>query len=278
MNFTSTSFILAAAFLLLACSDSGQDGEPWDLQGDRSVSVCVDMAQTRCERLADCGLLDQPSNDNSGRRYDGSDACLTREEMGCQIYGEEFGQARISTCVAEVGDSSCDQLAEDHLYFGTPRCVRQLRRPDGEACSTNLDCASSRCSDGACAPERMALIGQACDIDDACTWWGECVDGECQAAEMLACAQGDCEYEPIESAEDDRCGSSINEEDARHRCIPGMECMARNDMGAGYCAPYAADGEACGRPYETDAQPCLWPAQCEDDADGVSTCVLPEKL
>jgi hypothetical protein len=274
MKLRSLGVVLAAVLLFAACSDSSQESTPWDLQDGRSESVCLEMAQTRCDRLVECGVLGQPSNHNSGRNFASKETCVAREELGCQVYGEEFGQAAISECVARVDEASCDRITEDHLYFGAPRCVRKLRGADGAACTSGLECASDRCHEGTCAPAGSALIGESCDAGRSCGWWGECVETTCQGGTIIACAQGDCELEPIESQAGERCGSAISPEDNRHSCAPGTECMSKNDQGMGDCSAYADDGDACGGVYEFGAQPCLWPAQCSED----SVCVVPERL
>ena len=272
--------MMSAGFLvifgLLGCSDTiTKAGEEWGFdepgarQQDSAVNACLDFAEARCQRLDDCGLLGQPSTANDGRRYVDREMCLERERLGCHAELAYHGQVAIERCGEQLSDQDCAVVAEDHRFMKAPRC---LRADAGEACESRTDCLSGRCSEeGLCEEIYLPLVGQACDAGRECQWWSQCEAGACQPNPRHLCVE-DCSHE-VEVAEW-ACGSAVDEDGWKEGCSAGAECMRRNDMGAGECVEYAAEGESCGGPYEYEGKPCLWPARCMGD-DEDARCRLP---
>lgn len=257
-------------FAAAACG-LGSSDEPkrWKFGEGAEQRPCGAFAAAYCDRMETCGVFGVASNSNDGRRYRDLQTCLEREEIGCEVRYPWASAHQISGCVDELDEQSCDSLSEQIFFGGGPRC---LRKENGASCGSSEECLSYKCGDAAvCVDAWAAPVGDACDVELACFYRAQCVEGRCARSEEATC-DADCEEMIV--AATDRCDSAISEEDAWFRCEPGLECFGRNDMGSGNCTAYAEVGERCGDTWDTQVGPCLWPAICDFEQDE-PRCTIP---
>ncbi|HJL15320.1 MAG TPA: matrixin family metalloprotease [Sandaracinaceae bacterium LLY-WYZ-13_1] len=246
----------------------------------------------RCNRGEDCdsgGCLEYPdglgycgSRCESHDDCEGTDTChgvTGLETRHCARFAE--GEPTCADLIPECTDDLDCRVDQRCAMDGT--CVR---RPMGEGCEDDGECAAGRCVDGACAAPCDPTIDGACGDGLRCARReGACDEGWCVAGAGGAGPGAAC-------TGDADCASGLCAGGAcRPPCPPdgcgdGRTCRVP-DAGCPYCAPLAEPGDPCamdadcaaGACVATDGGPRCAAGPCDEGcpvgfacADG--TCVL----
>jgi hypothetical protein len=222
----------------------------------------------RCARLVHCGLF---------AAADACDAYFRKPPPSsfgpAKTAGRlEFDGGSAKLCEDALAAQGCDPTARDARVVPEP-CLAMFRGrvTDGDPCSFDQECASSRCElpvcdEGVCCVGRCGPTRPRGHAGDACDRSSECIDGYCdtdhtchalgaaaascardeQCGYGLACLQaspslpGSCGALPRlgELCPYRRCAELDTTCDASMRCVklglPGAPCMAHGD-----CSPFA---------------------------------------
>jgi hypothetical protein len=261
-----------------------ESGEPCDDEGDcpvRGVSPPADAGPTclagRCDDLEDCatfvcvegccaeascsdgvangGESDRDCGGGCAARCDVGQSCRSEADCGAGL-GCPPSRAR---CTPEACDNGVLDGAEILIDCGGGECSGC---PDGTACSSGADCASSSCSDaGRCAPPSCGdgvrnqdelgvdcggLCALPCPPGSACTLALECTSGVCGggsctlASDTQCCRAASCDDGVLNGGEADLdCGSA---DPLCPRCEAGRLCQADAQCSSGVCDA----GRCCG--------------------------------
>ena len=265
----------------------------------------------RCTRFVHCGLF---------RAADDCDAYFRSLPPSSYEPGQTAGKiafdgASAQACEDALAAQGCDLTSRD-VRVRPDACTKMFRGKigDGDACSFNEECASSRCDFpvcvsgsccvGTCGPSRPR--GHAGDV---CDRTSECIDGYCDAdhtchdlgaAEAmcinddqcgydLACVSpspsipGNCKKLPHlgDACPYERCADLGTTCDVSHHCValglPGAACAAHSD-----CSPFAECDMARHVCIElpTLGMPCdvacAGESWCNFGGQAVGTCSAPQ--
>ena len=191
------------------------------------------VQDAKCERLVRCGLF-------------ASDAACDAYFRGPppSSYGPAvmagklaFDGERARQCEDALAQQSCD-LTSRAVRAVPEACLEMFRGKvaDGDACSFDQECASSRCdlpvcAEGVCCVGRCGASRPRGGVGDACDRTSECIDGFCgtdHACHALGGADAACN-------------------DDTH-CDYGLACIQPSPSLPGNCKKLPRLGEAC--PYQ----------------------------
>jgi hypothetical protein len=239
--------------------------------GSRSIRLeDLDAAalEARCTRLVHCGLF-VSTGECDGHFRDPPASSYGPARAGAKL---DFDGEAARECQDALAAQGCDLTSRD-VRVAPAACSNMFRGrvADGDPCSFDQECASSRCELPVCA-EGVCCIG-ACGpsrprghVGDACDRTSECIDGYCdvnhtchalggadavcnsddQCDYGLGCVQaspslpGNCRKLPHlgEPCPYQRCADINAICDATTHCValglPGAPCTAHGD-----CSPFA---------------------------------------
>jgi hypothetical protein len=273
-----------------ACSSSSSSSSE---TGPTSTPEAI--ASADCERIAACLPVSLQIV------YGDEATCRTRQTLTAASSAALAGAPDVRACAEALRAMSCEAYVNQH--GAPPACRFTGAVGNGSACGSDWQCVSSfcplvdtcgtcadapgagepcalgRCAPGlACSSERCVAPGKTgapCAGADDCEQTLSCVSGACVARAPLGAA---CGIDQPECATDLYCGGG-NVCKVPKLAALGEACGAISGelvfCKGGYCkggpmgtcAPFTADGQACGTGVDT----CQPPASCVD-----GTCKVPD--
>jgi hypothetical protein len=213
--------ILAAA--VVACSSPSIELDELDAAGQAS----------RCTRFVRCGLFASVDACNAYARIPPPSSYAAAKDAGKLSFdGEEAKR-----CEDALAQQGCDLTSRD-VRTVPAACAKRFhgKIADGDACSFDEECESSRCDQGTC-PSGSCCVGMCGETrsggkpGDACDRDTECTDGFCgteQTCHALEAKSDSC-------VRDAECGYNL-------------VCISPSPSIPGSCEPLPHVGEAC--PYQ----------------------------
>jgi hypothetical protein len=214
---------------------------------------CATFSRTLCARLESCSAFLVIG------AYGSQDVCVTRSTRACldnfALPDTITSAEGLAGCTAALGSLGCGPLLEN----GWPEACQLApgARVDGLACSSDAQCASTRCTRatraarcGVCAPRAQAeqpclassdcLLGLVCASDDKCrapAALGMPCDTTHPCAAPQMCAAGTCQAALAN-------GASCDYANDRCDAYAGLSC----DYTTSRCKPWVRSpaGQACG--------------------------------
>jgi hypothetical protein len=254
------------ALLPSACSPASSEA--------KAAPSAEALAIADCERIATC----LPTSLQIV--YGDEATCRSRQTLSAAASLALAKDADTGACADALRAMSCDEYVNLH---GSPAACRfRGAVANGSACGTDWECSSGFCSFvdacGKCAEAPNVMhggSGAACDSGNDCEATLSCVAGKCVARAAagepcgvdrpecqtdLYCGGGNVCSLPKLAALGDACGAIGGEL---------VFCKGGYCKGGvkGTCAPFTADGQACGTGFDT----CQPPASCVD-----GNCRLPD--
>lgn len=259
------------ALIVAACSaepDVAVVGQAQPGPGEQRRFVVAARVQNGCDQVAAayCAALARCNPHWLAVDFADEADCTARMALGCSRNAAAPGAAGL---VDDLG-ACLDPLATScaTLIPGTlPTCgFRPGAAAAGAACAVDGQCASLRCNldaagCGVCA--KTAAVADACGggpcPDEARVEGADCSEGGCAHALGLHChgPTKRCRSIPMRPA-GEGCDMTGIMTGALSECRQGA-CRNQNDMGAGHCLAFAADGAECGG---WDGPRCQPPARC----------------
>lgn len=188
--------------------------------------------EAKCTRLVRCGLF------VSAEACDGYFRSPPVSSLGpAQVAGRlDFDGVAARQCDDALAAEGCDPAARD-VRVVPDACWKQFhgRIADGDPCSFDQECASSRCDlpacgDGVCCVGTCGPTRPRGHAGDACDRTSECIDGFCGGDHMchaLGVAQASCTSD--------------------EQCDYGLACLQASPSLPGTCGTLPKIGELC--PY-----------------------------
>jgi hypothetical protein len=227
-----------------ASSASGVDG------GARpDASAAKPIADASLASSQACAVPDSRAcAENGGPCEVATECCSLRCVDGdCLAPGSCIGPWGACTTRAQCCSGRCEPIPETTYRMCLDYCL-----PNGAPCLQALDCCSTGCHDGTCAPQVCAAAGEPCTANaDCCSGLCPAGGGQCVRDLVWSCAP------PGET-----CGVS-----------GAAPCCDTCDTASGTCAFGAGPCLEVGVPCIQDADCCR--GTCTPNAAGIAVCTAP---
>jgi hypothetical protein len=248
-------FFAVALVIIAACGGRTAELARAAFDCSEISTACESLASAICTRRTECA-----TQAGSGQRFSSDAECRERWALACNIWtttpDTAISTGAVTECAAEVSRAACGRVSSiaQSGWSNLPWCLRiPGSRAEGAACENDAQCVTSLCRfyQGALTcrsplPE-PAYEDEPCNPTMFCAGSLQCEGGRCRRS---TCAPSGC-FDYYAS-----CGGI---DEPTRRCSLGTECVNQSDRGAGQCAPYAAEGQACA---DYAGPRCLFPAQC----------------
>jgi hypothetical protein len=151
-------------------------------------AACAQFAQAYCDALAACATVAIPLY------FEDATNCVTRMKLSCMTDQMAPGIDRtpddVAACAHDASSAMCADLVAGRLPASCQ--VKPGTAPNGGACGSSWQCASTHCEKasnatcGTCAVRQPA--NGDCTVDEGCTAGLVCASGKCAAPVGLGAA------------------------------------------------------------------------------------------
>jgi hypothetical protein len=252
---------------------------------------CDAFARALCTRLDGCSKFLVPGS------YGSMQACVARTTQTCtdglSLPDTAATALGLAGCTAALSDASCNAVLEN----AAPEACRLVpgARPDGAACASDSQCASTRCSHTA-ASARCGVCAARAQAEAFCTASSDCEyglvctsDSKCRApapegapcdttrpcAMPLLCAAGICQAALQQGASCDSAADHCDTFAGLSCDYTSMRCATWTQSAAGQACGYITQGwAACIGSARCNLNSNTWTGTCEAPAADSGACTV----